>query len=237
VTDEPTSQQTASPAAEPSFREILRSDDFRSDVVRQIGGWRGIVESSVPVAVFIVANILTGLRPALYAAVGAAVLIAGFRLLRRQSPRQALNGLLGIALAAFVASRTGRAADFYLPGILLSYAYAVVFFGSVLVRRPLIGYGWAFFVGADPAWRSDRRLYRFFAGLTLLWGIVWTVKVSVQAVLYVLLRGDEVAGTALGVARLSLGFPPVLLLIVITLWQIRRLTRERAVPESATTAG
>lgn len=213
--------RTTEEQAEPKLGELLRSDAFRADVIKQIGGWRGIVEASVPVAVFVVANILFELRPALIASVGSALLIAGIRLLRKQSPRQALNGLFGIALAAFIAHRTGRAEDFYLPGIWISYAYAAVFFGSVLFRRPLVGVAWAFIAGRKD-WRENPRLFRAFTWLTLLWGAVWVAKVTAQAVMYY--AGAD--ATALGVARLSLGYPPIVLLVIVTLWQVRRMTKD-----------
>ncbi|MCW3844051.1 DUF3159 domain-containing protein, partial [Micromonospora yasonensis] len=34
--------------------------------------------------------------------------------------------------------------------------------------------------------------------------------------------------TALGVARLALGYPPYALLLLITVWAVRRVTRETA---------
>jgi hypothetical protein len=210
---------------EPTLREILGSDTFRTDVIRQIGGWRGMAESAVPLVVFVLANVLFTLRLAIWSAVGIAVLIAIVRLLRRQSPRQALNGLFGIALAAFVAARTGRAEDFYLPGILLGLLYSLGFLASVLVRRPLVGVAWAFFTGADPGWRSDRHLYRLFTALTLLWAVVWAARIGIQAGMYL----GGASATALGIARLALGYPPLVALLAVTIWVVRR----RAGPPSA----
>jgi hypothetical protein len=221
-------ERTTEEPAEPKLGDLLRSDAFRADVIKQIGGWRGIVESSVPVAVFVVANILTELKPALIASVASALLIAGVRLLRRQSPRQALNGLFGIALAAFIAYRSGRAEAFYLPGIWISSAYSAVFFLSVLFRRPLVGAAWAFIAGRKD-WRSDPRLYRAFTWLTLLWGVVWVAKVGAQAAMYY----AGASATSLGVARLTLGYPPILLLVIVTLWQVRRMTKDLPPAEGA----
>ena len=41
------------------------------------------------------------------------------RLVRRQTPQFAISGVVGVAFGAFVASRTGNAEDFFLPGILI----------------------------------------------------------------------------------------------------------------------
>jgi hypothetical protein len=214
------------PAGEPdpTLREMLASDAFRQDVIAQIGGWRGMAESAVPVLVFIVANMLTGLRPALWSAVGAALAIAAWRLARKQSPRQALNGLFGIAIAAFIAARTGKAEAFYLPGILLGLVYAVVFGASTLVRWPLVGVAWGFLTGHGTAWRQDRPLLRLFTWLTLLWAVVWAARIGIQAAMYL----SGASATALGIARLALGYPPLIALLALTIWIVRRQDLHRA---------
>ena len=213
-----TSHRQATAENEPSMREVLSSDAFRQDVINQIGGWRGMAESAVPVLVFIVANMLTELRTALWCSVGSALAIAGWRLARKQSPRQALNGLFGIAIAAFLAARTGKAEAFYLPGILLGLVYAVVFAGSALARWPLVGVAWAFLTGAGSTWRRDPRLLRLFTWLTVLWAVVWAARIGIQAGMY--LSGSS--ATALGIARLVLGYPPLIALLAVTIWVVRR---------------
>lgn len=216
-----------------SIKEYFATGEFRREVARQVGGWTGIAESAIPVLVFVIANTFVSLYPALIAAVASALLIAGFRLVRKQSPRQAFNGLFGIAIAAVVAARTGKAVDFYLPGILISYGYAVIIVGSVLIRRPLVGAVWAFFGNVGTEWRKNKRLYRLFWWLTLLWAAVWVVKVSVQAWMY--LAGFS--ATELGIARIILGTPPIVVLIAITAWTVQRSNRKHPedvpAPESA----
>jgi hypothetical protein len=75
--------------------------------------------------------------------VGTAVAIAAYRLYRKQPVRHAVNGLVGIALGAYLAYRSGDPKQFYLPGILLALGQSAVLLGSVVIRRPLIGYVWA----------------------------------------------------------------------------------------------
>jgi hypothetical protein len=203
---------------EPTLKEMLSSDAFRQDVIDQIGGWRGMAESAVPVVVFIVANMLTTLQTALWCSVGSALAIAGWRLARKQSPRQALNGLVGIGIAAFIAHRTGKAEAFYLPAILLGLVYSVAFAVSAVARWPLVGVAWGFLTGAGTGWRQDRRLLRLFTWLTVLWAVVWGVRIGIQAGMYY--AGAD--ATALGIARLALGYPPLIALLAVTIWVVRR---------------
>ncbi|MFI7574819.1 DUF3159 domain-containing protein [Micromonospora sp. NPDC049497] len=190
----------------------------------QLGGWRGLVESSIPVVVFVVANILGDLRPAVIASVAVALAIAVLRLAQRRPVRHAVNGLFGVAIGAAIAWRTGNERDFYLPGILYGIGYGVALLISAAIRQPLVGWLWSVLVAKGKSeWRDDPRLVRTFTGLTVLWGVVWLAKVGVQAGLY-LAHQD----TALGVARLALGYPPYALLLLITVWTVRRVTRETA---------
>lgn len=194
---------------------------FSEQLADQLGGARGLVESSIPVAVFVIVNILTSLNPALIASVGAAVAIAVFRLTRKQTVRHAVNGLFGIAIGAFLAYRTGQARDFYLPGILITFGQVALMLGSVAVRRPVVGWMWSLVADRGQLrWREDVRLLRTFSWLTLLWAAVFGTKATMQWFLY---RDNQ--DDLLGVARLAMGYPPYLLLLAITLWSVRRITR------------
>ncbi len=99
---------------------------FSEQMAEQLGGVRGLVESSIPITLFVIVNFLGDhfnwwpLRTSLIIAVGVAVVMAVYRLTRREPIRHAINGVFGVALGAFIALRSNDARDFYLPGILLS---------------------------------------------------------------------------------------------------------------------
>jgi hypothetical protein len=200
---------------------------FSEQMAEQLGGVRGLVESSIPVAVFVIANIVWALRPALIGSVAIGLGIAGYRLSRREPVRHAVNGLFGIALGAVVASWTGKAKDFHLPTILYTLGYAVALLGSVLARRPMVGWLWSVtFAGGSGRWRTEPALLRLFGRLTLVWATVYVVKAVVLGGLY--LANQD---TALGIARLALGYPPYALLLLLTVYAVRRVMR--GLPEPA----
>ncbi|MGC5029717.1 DUF3159 domain-containing protein [Micromonospora sp. DT229] len=216
-----TGQQPATQATSGADDEE-RLPTVAEQMADQLGGWRGLVESSIPVVVFVVVNVVGSLRPAVIASVGVAVLIGGLRLAQRKPVRHAVNGLFGIGIGAAIAWRTGEARDFYLPGILYGIGYGLALLVSAAIRQPLVGWLWSVLVAkGSSTWREDPKLVRTFTGLTVLWGVVWLAKVGVQAALY-LAEQD----TALGVARLALGYPPYVMLLLITVWTVRRVTRQ-----------
>jgi hypothetical protein len=127
------------PATDPGRDDepVLAFD--RHLVIEQLGGWRGMVDATLPTIAFIVANSLDGLRTGIWAALGFAVVIFALRLVRRESVQQAFSGLFGVGIAVAIAAATGQARDFYVPGIVRNAGLAVVLLGSVVLRRPLVG--------------------------------------------------------------------------------------------------
>jgi Protein of unknown function (DUF3159) len=223
------------PTNEVEEKEALPS--FSEQMAEQLGGVRGLIESSIPITLFVIVNFLGdhfkwwSLRTSLIVAVGVAVLMAVYRLTRREPVRHAINGVFGVALGAFIALRSNDARDFYLPGILLSAGYVVAMIASVLARRPLVGWVWAVMAdGGGTRWRDEPKLIKVFGWLTLLWAAVYFVKVAVQTALYLAHQTD-----LLGVARLALGWPPYILLAAFTVWRVRKITH--APPLEATTSG
>jgi hypothetical protein len=191
-------------------------------LLEQMGGVQGIVASTIPVAVFVVVNLLFALQAALIAALAAGVAIAIWRVARKQALQPAVSGLFAVGVAAFIAYRTGEARAFYLPGLLFSAALGLAFLVSVLVRWPLAGVIWHGINGDGQSWRRDRRLLRAYTLASLLWTLVFVARVVVQGLLY---NADE--ETWLGVARLAMGYPLFGLALLGTIWAVRRAQQAR----------
>jgi len=206
---------------------------FSEQVAGQLGGWQGMIESSIPVVMFVLVNIIWSLRPALISALAIGLAIGAFRLWRREPVRHAVNGLFGIAVGAVIAWKTGEAKDFYLTGILLTLGYGVALVGSIVAGRPLVGWLWS--VVADKGgtrWYHEEGLRRTFGWLTMVWAAVFMVKFVVNVWVY-LAAGltDDQKASILGVMRIALGAPPYAVLLALTIWAVRR--HERAIEASA----
>lgn len=189
-------------------------------LVESLGGWRGLLDSGLPVAVFVGANAVAGLTAAIWAAVAAGVLLLALRLARRQSVQQAVSGFLGVALAAYIASRTGQAKGFFLLGIWASFGYAALFGLSVLVRWPLVGVVWEYVDGTGGSWRRERPLLRVYTLATVLWTAVFLSRGLVQRFLY-----DSDRTGWLAVARLAMGYPVTIGALFGTVLAVRRVRR------------
>jgi hypothetical protein len=221
----PVSPPPAEPVTEP-LDEVATSADREPErafptLFDQMGGVSGIIASTIPVVVFVVANVIAELRPALIAALVAGGAVAVWRLARRQALQPAVSGLFGVGLCAFIAYRTGEARGFYLPGLIYSGVLGAAFLVSTLVRWPLAGVIWHGINGDGQTWRSDPRLLRAYTLATLLWAAVFTARVVLQGLLY---SAEE--ETWLGIARLAMGYPLILLALFGTVWAVRRARQE-----------
>jgi hypothetical protein len=195
----------------------------RPTLAESVGGPVGMLETALPTAAFVIAYAATGsnTNTAAIVAVAFAIVLAAAALFRGESPRHALTGLVGVAFAAFIAARSGRAENFFLPGLLANAAYAAAFVISVLVKRPLVGEIVTRLDGEGPEWREDAARMRAFTRASLLWAGLFVLRLVVQVPLYA-----AGAVVALGVARTAMGLP----LFALGAWLTWRLVRRRPAP-------
>lgn len=187
------------------------SEPERTDLISSLGGPQGIADSSAPALAFVTVYTLAGndLELAALVAVGVGAVIAGVRVLRKESLQFALAGFVGVALAAFVADRTGRAEDFFLPGLLLNAVWASAYLVSIAIRWPLLGVILGPMTGEGMRWRQDPERLRLYSRASWIWVGMFALRLAVQLPLYA-----AGAVLALGIARTAMGLP----LFAVAVW-------------------
>ncbi len=134
-------------------------NDIQDEIRSLFVGDRTLGDSFAPPLLFVIANVLWGLGTAAAIAIVAGALVAAWRIRRGQKIIYALAGIFGVAFAAFLALRSGRAESYFLPGIVSTIFYAGGTLLSILIKRPLSGWtGWAYRRWPlDWFWRDDVR--------------------------------------------------------------------------------
>ncbi|WP_053175390.1 DUF3159 domain-containing protein, partial [Nonomuraea sp. SBT364] len=193
----------------------------RSQLAKAFGGVRGIVEAAVPTIAFTLTWITTEeLRLSLIISIALSVVLLIVRLVQRSTPQFVINSLIGIAIGAFFASRTGDAKDYFLPGILWNGAYSIGMLVSIVARWPVVG----FLIGSvtnDPVgWHKDPGIVRLCTRLTWLLMLPCVVRVAVQLPVY--LHGGDAAVAALGVAKIVMGWPLQVAALAAMVWVLGR---------------
>jgi Protein of unknown function (DUF3159) len=190
----------------------------RGQLSKALGGRRGILEGAVPTVGFTVAWITShDLKLSLGLSVALAVGLLVARLLQRSSVQFVVNSLVGIAIAAVFALRSGRAEDAFLPGLIYNAAYAVVLVATVLIRWPLIGFLLGSVTGDPTGWHRERAIVRLCSRLTLVLAAPCVLRVIVQYPLW----ASHHAGW-LGVAKLAMGWPLQVAALAAMAWLLSR---------------
>jgi len=204
---------------------IAADDRFRAGNALLTTG--AFLDASIPLALFTVVYAAAGrnLALSLWVAVGAGLVLALVRLLRREPLQNVVAGLIGLGIAAFLAARTGRAEDVFLPGLLINVGYGLAYLISIVVRWPLLGVFVGLVTGQGMSWRDDPALLRAYMKASAVWVAMFAVRLAVQVPLY--LAGDDRLGWLAG-ARLVMSWPLFLLVAYVSWLIIRPAYREHA---------
>jgi hypothetical protein len=225
-------------------------------VLEQLGGWRGMVDTTLPTVAFIVGNSIDGLWAGIWAALGCALLIFVLRLVRRESVQQTVSGLFGVGIAVAIAAASGQARNFFAFGILRNAVIGVVLLASIPLRRPLVGVVAEFLAPSHLGAMASHRLpglrrrteapapadtagrdpepepelpWRDDPRLVRAYGwltVLWGVTFLVRVLVQGLLYEANEV-TLLATAGLVLGLPVTAAEILVTLWVVSRLHRHR----------
>lgn len=190
----------------------------RESLMASLGGWLGIIQSSIPAALFVLVFALT--KETVAAVVVSLSVSTGFvvlQIITRKPLTQAIAGALGIALSAYLTLRDGgHPADYFVQGFITNIAYGSALAVSVLVRWPLIGFLVGLFKSEPLGWRTDKKLLRRADLATMLFVALFSLRLLVQLPLYFAGQIE-----ALGIARVAMGVPLYALCIWLS-WLLLR---------------
>lgn len=198
------------------FEEII--EEFRS----VMGNRGGYADSLIPLIIFVILNALLSFEVALWGALGVALIIAVYRLIKGQSILYALGGIGGVIVAVLVARFVGGSEGYFLPSIITGIFTAVLCFLSVLARRPLVAYTSYLTRRWQIHWYWHPQVRPAYSEVTLVWGIFFSLRTLLQ--FYFFQLGMT---AALGLAQLILGWPAIILLLIFSylygLWRLGNL--------------
>ncbi|MGY5138668.1 DUF3159 domain-containing protein [Streptomyces nigrescens] len=199
---------------DPTAHRLADAEDAAQAAIRS--RLRAAVIDIAPIFGFTVSFALTHRLPvalglALAAAAGACV----YRVVRGESVRRALAVLGLVCVQGALAAKTGEAANFFLPNLVMHSVVALTNAVMLLLGRPLMGVVVARITKEGPGWRRCRVRRRAFVKGNLVILAVSLMMLAIQLPLY--LAGEAVA---LGTAD-AFG-PPVLALSMLLGWRVYR---------------
>jgi hypothetical protein len=187
-------------ASDPEAKSEVTDKDF----FRALGGWGALLDIGLPWIAFMIVYAATDhdLKLALIVAVACGAAVALLRLLRKQPLRNVIGGFIGVAFSAWVANRSGKAENVYLPGMILSGVYLTLYGLSIVLRWPLFGALYGVITQTGGEWRKDPDTFKAFNRATMVFTGMFAVRLVIQIPLYLTHQLN-----ALGIAKIGLGLP------------------------------
>ncbi len=202
--------------------------EIRGELRQILSGRVGIADAIIPPLLFVAVNSIWGLIPAALAGLGSSAGIVLLRLAKGRRLRFALAGLFGTLIAVGLALRSGSADDYFLPGIISGAASALVTVASVFVGRPLVAWTSWLTRGWPLGWYWHPRVRPAYARASWLWAGFFAARALVQ---WGLFAAENTVW--LGVARVAMGWPALLVLLIATYVLGRRWLEELDGPSVA----
>jgi hypothetical protein len=175
----------------------------RDSVINALGGKKGLIDSGFPAVIFLVVfNINQDLQMAIWSSLGLAIILAIWRLSRKDTIQHSISGVIGVLICAYFASRSGNASDFYIPKLLTNLGYGTVYLIANLVGWPILGLVLGPLLGENFTWRNNPRRKKMYIKASWLWVALFFSRIAVQYPIY---KSGNV--NLLGTVNLAMGYP------------------------------
>jgi len=175
----------------------------RDKVINALGGKKGLIDSGLPAVVFlIVFNFDQDLQRAIWAALSLSIILAIWRLIRKDTIQHSVSGVIGVLICAYFANRSGNATDFYIPKLLTNLGYGTVYLIANLVGWPILGLVLGPLLGENFTWRNNPRRKKMYIKASWLWVALFFSRIAVQYPIY-----ESGNVNLLGTVNLAMGYP------------------------------
>lgn len=181
-----------------------------------------LLDSFVPLLVFLIANLLVGTTKAIWGSLLLAILIAAYRIVRRDNLLFALGGIGGVLIAAFFVRISGSGAGYFLPGIISGSSIVLLCLLSLAFKRPLVAWS-SFLARRWPLdWYWHPKVRPAYTEVTVIWTLAFSLRLAIE---FWFFQRDAIS--ALGASRIFLGWPFTLALLIASylygLWRLDHL--------------
>ncbi len=181
-----------------------------------------LVDSFLPLLVFLLANPVVGLNAALWGALAAAALFALIRIVKKETLVYSLGGLGGVLLAAVFVNLSGSESGFFLPGLISGAVTVVLCVVTVAINRPMVA--WTSYIARrwPLDWYWHPQVLPAYNEVTIAWAVAFSVRLVLEFWLF-----QQDAVNALGSVQVILGWPFTITLLIASylygLWRLDRL--------------
>ena len=182
---------------------MSQHNEDREKIINALGGAKGLIDSGLPAIVFLVVFYISDdLRNAIWGALALSLVLAIYRLARKDTIQHSISGVIGVLICAYFASRTGSAAGFYIPKLLTNLGYGSVYLIANLVGWPILGLVLGPLLGENLTWRKNPARKKMYIKASWIWVAMFFSRIAVQYPIY---KSGNV--NLLGTVNLAMGYP------------------------------
>jgi len=187
------------------FRELF--EEFRAVV----SGRNSALDAILPPIVFLALNGLMSFQAAMWGALILSIIIAIFRLMKKQSLWYALAGVGSVLVAIALVWILGSAEGFFLPGLVSGSMTLLLAILSLIIRRPMVA--WSSYIARrwPLEWYWSPRIKPAYDEVTFAWVIFFTARLYLQYAAY-----QTADTTMLAVTNFLTGWPSTILLLILS---------------------
>ena len=185
-------------------------------------GRNSFLDAILPPIIFILVNSLVSFQAAMWSALAFSIVIAAFRISRKQSVIYALAGVASVAVAIGIAWFLGKSEGFFLPGLVSGSMTLLLTVVSLVIRRPMVA--WTSFIARrwplDWYWHPQVR--PAYSEVTFAWAIFFAARLFLQ---FSFFENKDI--NSLAVTNFITGWPATILLLVFSYlygtWRLAQL--------------
>ena len=180
------------------------------------------IDALFPPIVYVIGNTLFGLKIGIILALSLALIVAIYRIYKKQTFIYAFGGVLGILIASGFAFFSDNASSYFLPKVISSGFLFLVSLISIIIGKPLAAVASHLSRGWKMDWFLRKDVKPAYREVTIVWTILFLLRMILQLIL--LEKGDLIT---LGWANILLGFPATISVLVLSfiygVWRLKNL--------------
>jgi hypothetical protein len=182
---------------------MSQHNEDKDKVIGALGGAKGLIDSGLPAIVFLVVfNVRSDLRAAIWGALSLSIILAIYRLARKDTIQHSISGVIGVLICAYFANRSGNATDFYIPKLLTNLGYGTMYLIANLVGWPILGLVLGPLLGENLSWRKNPARKKMYIKAGWIWVAMFFSRIAIQYPIY---KSGNV--NLLGTVNLAMGYP------------------------------
>jgi hypothetical protein len=182
---------------------MSQHNEDKDKVIGALGGAKGLIDSGLPAIVFLVVfNVRNDLRAAIWGALSLSIILAIYRLDRKDTIQHSISGVIGVLICAYFANRSGNATDFYIPKLLTNLGYGTMYLIANLVGWPILGLVLGPLLGENLSWRKNPARKKMYIKAGWIWVAMFFSRIAIQYPIY---KSGNV--NLLGTVNLAMGYP------------------------------